>query len=344
MPNVIHLVPYDGIGGVETAARSMTDCSDEQIAFQVDYIYPAVVDQKGRYATFNPLPALQAARRIVAGKPDLVVVSLWRSCIVALLAKLLYRRLRLVLFLHLPNDVHWLDRLATRCVAAMATEIWADSQETLKQRLPSVSSENSRVISFITRRTSPLPAKPVSPVFIFWGRIHPQKGLDRAIQIFSTVHEKNTAARFIVIGPDGGDRERIKSLVAAAGLAGAVSFEGSLNFRAIAEHAGSASFYLQTSTVEGMAMSVVEAMQLGLVPVVTPVGEIANYCKHDKNALLVGSNESTVDDIMEVLHDDARYQSLWKNAVASWAGQPLYAQSILDACASILMHDSEEAM
>ena len=38
-----------------------------------------------------------------------------------------------------------------------------------------------------------------------------------------------------------------------------------------------ASFYLQTSKFEGFAMSVVESMMMGLVPVVTPVGEIGRY-------------------------------------------------------------------
>lgn len=343
MPKVIHLVPYDGIGGVETAARSMVNCSANDFEFQVEYIYPPTVGEQGRYGRFHPWPALRAVRRMVKGKPDLLIVSLWRSCIVGLLAKLFNHRLRLVLFLHLPCDAHWLDRLVTRCAAALATEIWADSKETLDQRLPALPHGNGRVISFVTHHVSPLTEKSVSPMFIYWGRLHPRKAIDRSLRIFTAIHDLDSRARFSIIGPDGGDLARLKALAATAGLTGVVSFLGHLDFDAITEHAGSASFYLQTSSIEGMAMSVVEAMQLGLVPVVTPVGEIGNYCRHNENALLVYSDEATVEDISEVLQDEVRYRTLRKNAVASWAAQPLYADSVMEACMSIFDHHSDEA-
>ena len=83
-------------------------------------------------------------------------------------------------------------------------------------------------------------------------------------------------------------------------------------------------------------MSVVEAMQLGLVPIVTPVGEIDNYCIHRENALIVGSNEEIVDEISALISDDDRYQVLRANAVATWADQQLYADSILQACKDVL--------
>jgi glycosyltransferase involved in cell wall biosynthesis len=278
---------------------------------------------------------LRAVRQIVKARPDFLIVSLWRSCLVALLAKFLSPRLQLVLFLHLPDDAHWLDQLATRCVAALACEVWADSRETLDRRLPAIEPAKGQVISFVSRRIVSLPGKPVNAVFIFWGRLHPQKGLDRALGIFSAVHAADNSARFIIVGPDGGERSRIEALVNTMGLADAVQFLGGLDFSDIVQHADSASFYLQTSTLEGMAMSVVEAMQLGLLPVVTPVGEIAQYCRHGENALLVSTNEDTVADIMAVLHDDARYQALRKNAVSTWAGKPLYSESVLAACKAL---------
>jgi glycosyltransferase involved in cell wall biosynthesis len=328
-------VPYDGIGGVETAARSMAGHSAGGIEFQVHYIFPPDKGQRRRYDTFNPWAMLLAARRIVADKPDFLIVSLWRSCLVALLAKLLSPRLQLVLFLHMPDDTHWLDYLATRCVAALACQVWADSQETLDRRLPAIEPAKGRVISFVSSRLPSLPGKPVHAEFIFWGRLHPQKRLDRALAIFSAVHAADKSARFIIIGPDGGERTRIAALVNTMGLVDAVQLLGGLAFSDIIQHANSASFYLQTSTLEGMAMSVVEAMQLGLVPVVTPVGEIAHYCRHGENAILVREDAAIVADIMALLRDDARYQMLRKNAVATWVEKPLYGESMLAACTAL---------
>ncbi|MEH6590015.1 MAG: glycosyltransferase family 4 protein [Halioglobus sp.] len=319
----------------------MAGHSADDIEFQVDYIYSPAEKQRGRYDTYSPWPIFRSTRRILAGEPDLLIVSLWRSCIVALLSKLLCRRLRLVLFLHFPSDAHWLDRFLTRHIAGRAYEIWADSQETLDLRLPSISPSRTRVISFVTRQIAPLPIKPVNPVFIFWGRLHSQKGLDRALGIFSAVHKVFHSARFVIIGPDGGDFSRIEALVTAMGLEDAVQFSGGMNFNAIMQQAGSASFYLQTSLLEGMAMSVVEAMQLGLVPVVTPVGEIGNYCRHDENALVVTTDRAIVSRIVSLLNDDSQYQLLRKNAVATWAAKPLYAESVEKACMEILLMSSD---
>ena len=193
------------------------------------------------------------------------------------------------------------------------------------------------MISFVTERFPPLPVQSVRPVFVFWGRIHAQKGLDRALGIFSKVHAQQPSARFIVISPDGGDLNRIQNLVDVLGLGGAVQFMKGLDFSGIQQIARQASFYLQTSETEGMAMSVVESMQLGLVPVVSPVGEIANYARHGENAVVVTDDSAAVSDVMNLVDDDLRFQALRQRAIATWANQPIYKDSVVAACREILI-------
>jgi glycosyltransferase involved in cell wall biosynthesis len=334
MKNIVHLLPYDGIGGVETAARSMVEVPLADFNFHVDYIFKLTACRE-TLGTFSPLPILGAIRWIVAKPPDVLIASLWRACIVGVCAKLLRPRLKLVLFLHYPADVHWVDNVITRLAGFLADFVWADSLATLARRLPNLPPAKGRVISFVTARIAENHARPVRPVFVFWGRIHLQKGLERALAIFAAVREHYPTARFIVIGPDGGDLARVEKLASDLDLTGAVQFLGGVDFSTIAQQASSAGFYLQTSSLEGMAMSVVEAMQLGLVPVVTPVGEIAQYCQHGLNALIVESNAAAVDEIVALLKDDQRYQRLRKNAVDTWAEKPLYAESVLQACRDI---------
>ncbi|WP_295396395.1 glycosyltransferase family 4 protein [uncultured Thiodictyon sp.] len=337
---MIHLIPYEGVGGVETAARTMHDVAQTDVSFDVGYIYRPATVRKTLLGTYNPIRLVTAVVRIVSHRPDVLIVSLWRSAIVGLLVKLLCPRLKLVLFLHCPKDVHLLDRLVTRLAARAAGEIWADSNETLARRLLQCPTHKGRVISFVTHRLAALSFRPVTPVFIFWGRLHPQKGLERALRIFSGVRDRIPSARFMIIGPNGGDLVRLNRCVEEMALGNVVSFLGEMPLKDIVRQARAASFYLQASQLEGMAMSVVEAMQLGLVPVVTPVGEIASYCKHRENALIISSDESAVKEILAVVGDDARYRLLRDNAVATWAEQPLYAQSVLQACRAILSNDT----
>lgn len=79
-----------------------------------------------------------------------------------------------------------------------------------------------------------------------------------------------------------------------------------------------------------MAMSVVEGMQLGLVPIVTPVGEIANYCEHEKSALFVDNDEQVQEQIWNLLQNPKSYQVMRHNAISVWSDVPTYAESIFN--------------
>ncbi|MCI5164665.1 MAG: glycosyltransferase [Candidatus Electrothrix sp. GM3_4] len=332
MMKIVHIIPYDGIGGVETAARTMAELEQSEVDFQVRYIFnqpPA-----GPYG-FNPLPFFKAARQIIIRQPDILIVSLWRSCIVAFFVKLFCPRIRFVLFLHFPEDVHFFDRLLTRLMAKFAYQIWADSEATLSRRLSGLPSTNGKVISFVTHRIAALEKRMGQPNFIFWGRIHSQKRLERALAIFANTHAVHPEARFIIIGPDGGKLARLQKLIFSMGLTHAVRLTGEKKIDEIKCLANDASFYLQTSELEGMAMSVVEAMQLGLVPVVTPVGEISSYCRHQENSLLITSDRGAAEDILVLLNDPQKYEQLRNGAIATWADKPLYAESVVNACLEI---------
>lgn len=342
MHKVVHLIPYDGIGGVERAARSVDRSVSSDIDFRVETILPGD-GGTNRWLAWNPLYFLLTAARLWHLRPDVLIVSLWRAYALGILHKLLRPGVRLIVFLHFPDDVHGLDRFFSRLAARMAIGVWADSNETLARRLPGLPRGKGRVISFVTERVAPSVGRVpsgVRPVFIFWGRIHPQKGLLRALHIFAGVHAHSPEARFVVIGPDGGDLPAVRLRADALVLTDAVDFRGGTDFTGIQNAAAQAAFYLQTSELEGMAMSVVEAMQLGLVPVVTPVGEIGRYCRHGQNAVLVTEDGATVAEVLDLLDDDARFQTIRANAMATWLETPLYKDDVLQACRDLLHRDS----
>jgi glycosyltransferase involved in cell wall biosynthesis len=85
-----------------------------------------------------------------------------------------------------------------------------------------------------------------------------------------------------------------------------------------------------------MSMSVIEAMQAGLVPIVTPVGEIARYCVDNFNAVLVQEDVRTCETIIELLNNPSRYAELSAQASLTWASKPIYRDDVLTACNEIL--------
>lgn len=340
MQEVVHLIPYDGIGGVEAAARTMAGVRHASIDFRLRYLFPDVHCRAQRSRTFNLLQIWAVARALAAEAPDVLIVSLWRSAIAGILVRLFNPRVKLVVFLHNSVDAHRVDFLATRLAIALSHEVWSDSQASVAKRFRKPPKAKLRTISFLAHRIAPDPSpKPVAPSFAYWGRLSAQKNLARALTLFSAIRRQRPDASFLVIGPDGDEAPRIKALVQELGLSGAVRLVGPLPFAKICEQVQGACFYLQTSVYEGMAMSVVEAMQLGLVPVVTPVGEIASYCRDGGNAVLVVNDESAVVTVDRLLADPAAYGALRRQAVQEWLGKPLYRDSVLAACEALTLQD-----
>jgi len=338
MRKVLQLIPYDGIGGVEAAARSMDGLSTSEWSFQVRYLYPKVASRAGRLATFNPWPILSTAWRVAREKPDVLVVSLWRSALSGILAKLLRPRIRLVTFIHNSVDAHGMDYLATRLAMLLSSAIWADSQASLDRRFRKMPQLPVSVISFLLRRPAPndpCTEKLPSATFIYWGRLAAQKNLRRALGIFAEIHSELPQARYVIIGPDGGEGSSLRLQIDKLGLAKAIELVGPKRFDEIMVLANQAGFYLQTSDYEGMAMSVVEAMQLGLVPIVTPVGEIATYCRAGHNAVVIESTTQTVAAVLRLMNDSEEYFKLRTQAIATWQGRPLYSDSVLAACTAL---------
>ncbi len=225
----------------------------------------------------------------------------------------------------------------------LSNAIWTDSRVTLQRRVPRSLRGKGRVVSFLLNRRSLPEQRDPAPEFIFWGRLNAQKGLDRALKLFAGVVRFRDDARFIIIGPDDGLEDHLRARVVDLELKDHVVFRGPMQHEDIAGQAVCASFYLQTSLVEGMAMAVVEAMQGGLVPVVTPVGEVAHYCEDGKNAIFVHEDGAAVDAILGLLSDADRYRRMSYCAAEYWQEQPLYRNDFLAAAQELIEGAADDA-
>lgn len=343
LPRAVHVIPYDAIGGVESAAASCPAGKYPGFIFSRLYLVKKRDQTREAYVIHGPSVAesdprayTHALKCLLQIKPRLVIASLWRSCLVLLAYKALRPRTPVVTFLHSAVDAHWLDKIANRMAMAWSSEIWADSHATLESRVPSKLRGRAHVISFmIERQPEPRCSNP-QPNFIFWGRLAPEKNLIAALHFFARIHSRFPKAIYRIVGPDMGERELLLREAVRLGLDGAVVFPGPMNHAQLFELARSSSFYLQTSIREGMAMSVLEAMQLGLVPVVTPVGEIPRYCREGENGILIGDERETADRVCELLVDPSRFQSLAHAAWSTWQAQSLYREDMLEGCRRIL--------
>jgi glycosyltransferase involved in cell wall biosynthesis len=341
----VHIIPFDGIGGVETAARTTSDTVSVTHKFRKLYLYSNQPKNSGglikgnnrsRQISDQPSAYWNAVCQLRLLRPRLIIASLWRSCVVGIVFKLLYPSTKLVTFLHSSIDAHIADRLINILAMWLSDEIWVDSIATRDARVPRRLLGRTQAISFLLDRHSFRTPRFPGPRFVFWGRIHRDKGLSRAINLFSSIHAKQSNAEFLIIGPDGGERFALEQQTKNQGLDRAVRFCGSMERKEIINAAKGFCFYLQTSKFEGMAMSVVEAMQQGLVPVVTPVGEIGQYCQDGINAIIVSDHETAARRVLELMSDADKFREMAAAAMQTWAQKTLYQEDVMDRCRQLL--------
>ena len=333
MTGLLHVLPHDGVGGAEIAARQAAEAAPDQVTVAV-LTGPVLGPARPNRFSLNGLGPLDPVAAIRAGLLALdrpvAVFSLWKSAPAMLAAAVLSPRTRRVLFLHSDRRVHLADRIATWVQARLAHEVWADCRRSLEGLGPLMpAGKPTRVISFMARRLSAPVRTAPRPRFIFWGRLTPLKRIDRAIALFAAVARDRPDASFLIIGPDDGSETDLRARVQALGLDSQVTFAGPKSLDEIADLAAAHDFFVQLSEQEGAAMSLIEAMQLGLVPVVTPVGEMGSYVKPLETGVVYQGQDQAAADIGAILEDASLFHRIGAAAVDHWRGRRLYHQDLL---------------
>ena len=128
----------------------------------------------------------------------------------------------------------------------------------------------------------------------------------------------------------------IKLKINKLGLRENVLIYDFMSLNEIKKFADFSCFFIQLSSYEGMAMSVSESMQLGLIPVVTPVGQISSYCKHMQNSLIYNYNdEKIISDIFSIIKSKERFSLIKNNAIKTWQNTNYYKTDIIAALSQI---------
>ena len=320
---IVHLLPLDAIGGAEIAAKSFKTYSSTNIFYKVFFFRDNSLSLAGTILRF-----IEFLDYINRSKVDLLIVSLWPSCLLALCVKIFMPRLPMILLIHSTVSVHFFDYIFTKLFSFVCLEVWSDCLLSLRSRLPYYPERSTRVVSFLTTRLSPLPTRSLSPSFIFWGRLHQCKGIDRAFNLVYLLKKLYPNVSFLVIGPDAGSLCSLIGLRNRLNLDNNISFLGPMDFEHIQYFASSCSFFLQLSHFEGYGMSVVESMQLGLLPVVTPVGNISSYCCHQINSLLLDNEHKLVENIVNLIDNPHLYFNMRQASIDTWKNQATYSESV----------------
>lgn len=308
------------LGGAETAAKHLLGGLAQRFAVTIVGTTPDVVAE---LATARPasstlvLPAIHdrsdvgaivAHRRAIAAlRPDIFHANLGdgSSCQYALLAALSVRGVAVVASEHSPMGVRSelsrriKSRAARRFDAHTAVGRAAARAVEMDVSLPEGS------VTVIPNGVPPLDLDPpqrdiADPLVGVIARFDPVKGVDVAIEAVARL-----GGVHLDIAGDGRERPAIESLIDRLGVADRVRL---LGYRADARHLlATFDVFVLASRLEGMSMSIIEAMLAGTPLVATDVGSIREVIEHEVTGLIVPPEdpEALAQAIRRLLDDPA---------------------------------------
>ena len=93
-----HLIPNDGYGGVENAARDFNYTKNKNFIYKTIFINKDYLKETKKFPykfIKSFINYFSSVSYLISQKKSVLIISLWKSCIVALLVKLFNRREKL---------------------------------------------------------------------------------------------------------------------------------------------------------------------------------------------------------------------------------------------------------
>lgn len=310
------------IGGAESVAKALLGGLDERFAVVVVGTDPMVVEDIAAVrpsASTLVLPpiadrrdvgAMVAHRRALRSlRPDIFHANLSEgsSCQYALLAALSVPGLRVVVTENSPMGVR--SELSRRIKQRSAPRF--DAHVGVGRRAAALveadlglAAGTLRVIPNgvpVADHREPAP-RTGPPLVAAVSRFDPVKGLDVLVRAMADV---DAPARLVVFG-DGPERARLEALVDELGLSGRVELAGWVDD--VRRRLVDADLFVLPSRLEGMPMSLLEAMQAGVASIATDVGSVAEVIDDGVSGRIVPPDDpgALAAAIDELLADDER--------------------------------------
>ncbi|MDF7327373.1 glycosyltransferase [Proteus mirabilis] len=293
---IIHIIDSFRIGGVEIGILSLLNSNKDYKVITVNgcdiELYNSLSkDQRKKIIIFNSY--YYALRYLIKEKPNIVISSLWRSHILTLIYGLFNKHFKKIHFVHNSRFSHKVDKFITFLSLKRAhvvffdsigSKLWINKYKIIKDIQTKVIPMN---ISFSKKKRY---FKPNDLSFVYTGRISEVKRIDLANLFIAELINMGLNPKFHIFGPDSGSYQKIKDNIKDLNLEKNVFLHEKINPLLIEEKLRNYNFYLQTSEAEGMAISVFQSIKNGLLPIITPVGEIPNYTEDGINAIYFDSS------------------------------------------------------
>jgi glycosyltransferase involved in cell wall biosynthesis len=144
-------------------------------------------------------------------------------------------------------------------------------------------------------------------------RLSPEKNPDLLIRILKLVKNDFPDAKLILIGT-GPLKQQLITIAISLGLLDEVHFVD--NFEKIEDVVGLIDIFTLLSDVEGMPLSIIEALYFGKPVIATPVGSIPDMIVDGYNGYIIDKNkiQDIADHIIELMKNFSLYTMMSQNS------------------------------
>lgn len=357
---LLYIIHGMKVGGVEIAFVSAIQTLFDEFNLKVIVlgdVHPGLLDdhirQRPDAFTFlsgspalmplNIIKCMAIARQF---KPDLMISSLWRSAMAATSIKKLFPSTKFIAFIHSTTFFHHLDAFFTSHAIRSADIVFVDSGAGVNFVRNIEPNKPVSVVSFLTLLT-PLEPKALPYVVnqplrcMFLGRINKVKQLGYAVDLITSMRKQGIDITLDIYGRDDGDLANVENVIKKNEMDAHISLMGEYPPKDRQQLFEKYHGFIQLSINEGMAMSVAEAMQHGLVCFVTSVGEIPNYSRNMQSAVYLdcstpASWTNSIQAAVSVAGSEEKWNYISRMAHSSFMHKKRYTESLKENLYNVL--------
>ena len=151
-------------------------------------------------------------------------------------------------------------------------------------------------------------------VILFVARLHPRKRVIDFIEMARILNKEDNNIIFKIIGPDAGDLENAVKRVKEYNLQEKVTFEGAIDRSLIYKEYANSSIYVLPSINEPFAMTLLEALQVGIPTIATEYIHNKSIFQNSNSIIIAKSNpESLAESVLYLLKNVDTAKNLSEN-------------------------------
>lgn len=216
------------------------------------------------------------------------------------------KHLRNVVFRQLPVIKNF-DRIV--CVSNQARESFERMTGIIENVCTLLNPLNSDYVRTLAEETIDFPQD--APVICAVGRLSPEKGFDRLIQIHRNLLNKGYGHKLMIVG-EGHERSKLEQIIAQTDTQDSVILAGyQINPYPYMKNS---SFLVCSSYTEGLPVIAMEGLSLG-IPIISAVPSIGEILGDELCGLVTENDDASLEaGIEKVLSDEAFYQQLREGA------------------------------